>query len=996
MGEVAGPEAGPSRKWWTAEEESPSCDGEMDLDDSPSKSMLQGTNKGHQMKVSSLATPFSNSESNTEKEILKYWVTEDLRKQNMKILHSATDSTLVEEALRGSIAIVQDLLGRGLSLRFPVCFIGRWNRGERKRLLGFGNKNPTNVGGCGESLGSGRFLDWRALDASGTAGGILICWDKRTLEILDWEEGQFSLSCRFRNVENGTVWVFTELMDLSLKEERECLWEEIGAIRGLWEDPWADGYSSAKGVFTWSGGPNNQSWARLDRSWWWEIEVRGSASFRLATKLKEIKQKLKVWNKEVFGNLGCNKAAALQQVESRTLWKVTEFYQPPRSRKLEAPFSEAEVHPALMEMNGDKAPGRMVYSSLWQNCGAEDIGDFRPISLLGGLYKLLAKVLANRLKKVIGKVVSPAQNAFVKGRQILDASLIANEAIDSWQKRKEKGVICKLDIEKAYDNMNWQASPRRSSISLPLCNGNGSVGVLIRRVVEGGFLSGCNIREGGRTALNISHLFFANDTIVFCEANKDHLSHLSWILFWFEAASGLKINLGKSEIIPVGEVDDIEELAVEIGCRVGCLSSQYLGLPLGAPNKASSVWDEVEERARRRLALWKRQFISKGGRITLIKSTLASIPIYQMSLFRMPKIVVRRIEKLQRDFLWGGGNMERKVHLVKWEIVCGDKERGGLGLRKLGLLNKALLGKWIGGVWKEIMKETDWCWDNIEFMVGKGTKIRFWTDVWNATVEEMWDQNSDQGGWNLRFLRNFNDWEVGMVGDLFLKLRGLRPSLEEDSVSWKGGKNGKFKVKEAYSCLVNLWTPFFRKKCIWVDSVPTKVAFFAWEATWGKAKALAEKNRYDLQTQQEQEERHRIAESLDTKIKHWAAGKEGNLRALLSSLQYVLGPECGWQPVSLTDLITSDSVRKVTERPPWCIHPDKIQQKGSLEQVQDRGRPINSLDDYYYARTLSYFFNNCTRSVPLWEGGKGAMELLLVNDAVNRRKRRLTPGNMDL
>ena len=66
---------------------------------------------------------------------------------------------------------------------------------------------------------------------------------------------------------------------------------------------------------------------------------------------------------------------------------------------------------------------------------AEDLGDYRPISLLGGLYKLLAKVLANRLKKVIGKVVSPDQNAFVIGRQILDASLIANEVIDSWQKR---------------------------------------------------------------------------------------------------------------------------------------------------------------------------------------------------------------------------------------------------------------------------------------------------------------------------------------------------------------------------------------------------------------------------------------------------------------------------------------------------------------------------------------------------------------------------------
>ncbi|RVX18711.1 hypothetical protein CK203_007168 [Vitis vinifera] len=86
--------------------------------------------------------------------------------------------------------------------------------------------------GVVRSLGSGRFLDWRALDASRTAGGILICWDKRTLEILDWEEGQFSLSCRFKNVENGTVWVFTGVYGPFTKEERECLWEEIGAIRG--------------------------------------------------------------------------------------------------------------------------------------------------------------------------------------------------------------------------------------------------------------------------------------------------------------------------------------------------------------------------------------------------------------------------------------------------------------------------------------------------------------------------------------------------------------------------------------------------------------------------------------------------------------------------------------------------------------------------------------------------------------------------------------------
>ena len=112
--------------------------------------------------------------------------------------------------------------------------------------------------------------------------------------------------------------------------------------------------------------------------------------------------------------------------------------------------------------------------------------------------------------------------------------------------------------------------------------------------------------------------------------------------------------MAKSEIISVGEVEEIEELAVELGCMVGSLPSQYLGLPLGASNRAPSMWDGVEERVRRRLVLWKRQYISKGGKITLIKSTLASMPIYQMSIFRMPKIVARRLEKVQRDFLWGG------------------------------------------------------------------------------------------------------------------------------------------------------------------------------------------------------------------------------------------------------------------------------------------------------------------------------------------------------
>ena len=104
-------------------------------------------------------------------------------------------------------------------------------------------------------------------------------------------------------------------------------------------------------------------------------------------------------------------------------------------------------------------------------------------------------------------------------------------------------------------------------------------------------------------------------------------------MFWFEAALGLRINLAKSEIILIGEVEEVDELAVELGCRVGQLLVVYLGLPLGVSNKVVSGLDGVEGKVRRRLVLWKSQYISKGRRITLIKSTMASMPVYQMSLF---------------------------------------------------------------------------------------------------------------------------------------------------------------------------------------------------------------------------------------------------------------------------------------------------------------------------------------------------------------------------
>ena len=164
---------------------------------------------------------------------------------------------------------------------------------------------------------------------------------------------------------------------------------------------------------------------------------------------------------------------------------------------------------------------------------------------------------------------------------------------------------------------------------------------------------------------------------------------------WFEAISRLKVNLSKSEAIPVGEGVPMETFAPVLGCKIGSLPTSYLGLPLGAPYKSTGVWDVVEERFRKRLSLWKRQYLSKGGRLTLLKSTLSSLPTYFISLFVIPKRVYARLEKIQRDFLWGGGALENRPHLVSWKIICAAKKDGSLGIRSLAAFNKALLGKWL-------------------------------------------------------------------------------------------------------------------------------------------------------------------------------------------------------------------------------------------------------------------------------------------------------------
>ncbi|RVW23995.1 hypothetical protein CK203_092093 [Vitis vinifera] len=88
------------------------------------------------------------------------------------------------------------------------------------------------------SLGVGRFLGWGAVDARGAAVGVVVFWDKRVLELVGLEVGIFSISCRFKNCEDGFMWFFTGVYGPTMKRFKESFWEVLGAIRGLWSDPW--------------------------------------------------------------------------------------------------------------------------------------------------------------------------------------------------------------------------------------------------------------------------------------------------------------------------------------------------------------------------------------------------------------------------------------------------------------------------------------------------------------------------------------------------------------------------------------------------------------------------------------------------------------------------------------------------------------------------------------------------------------------------------------
>ncbi|KAE8814859.1 hypothetical protein D1007_07874 [Hordeum vulgare] len=212
--------------------------------------------------------------------------------------------------------------------------------------------------------------------------------------------------------------------------------------------------------------------------------------------------------------------------------------------------------------------------------GAELISQFRPIALINNMAKFPSKDFATRLSPVAYRTLSPFQYAFIEGRFILDEILWLHEIVHYLKSHNSKVVILKLDFEKAYDSGLRQGDPASpvlfNSVAIALS-------CILSRATASGHISPVISHQ---IPHGVTHLQYADNSIIMVELNDSCLAHLKFILLCFEASSRLKINFAKSEVIIIG-VDGVEALRVAhlLNFSLCSFPCKYLGLPI--------AWDKL-------------------------------------------------------------------------------------------------------------------------------------------------------------------------------------------------------------------------------------------------------------------------------------------------------------------------------------------------------------------------------------------------------------------
>ncbi|CAL1404032.1 unnamed protein product [Linum trigynum] len=295
----------------------------------------------------------------------------------------------------------------------------------------------------------------------------------------------------------------------------------------------------------------------------------------------------------------------------------------------------------------------------------------------------------------------------------------------------------KPDIEKAFDSVNWEClfkilsgleflekwkswvkGSMCSSMISVLVNGEANgyfraskglrqgdplspglfvlvmdvLSMMLKVVREAGKFKGFYMNEDSKNG-EVTHLLFADDTVIFCDANHDQVLNILATIVCFQSMTGLRINLDKSVMYIVGDVADPSFYAAIFGCKWSRQPPKYLGFPLGAKLNDPAIWDSMINKMKSKLNGWGSRHLSYGARLVLCTAVLGSMPTYMFSLFKAPVSVLQELERSQRRFLWNGGRDSNRRALVDWKLCKTEKSRGGLGIHDLKAFNDAMLSK---------------------------------------------------------------------------------------------------------------------------------------------------------------------------------------------------------------------------------------------------------------------------------------------------------------
>ena len=277
----------------------------------------------------------------------------------------------------------------------------------------------------------------------------------------------------------------------------------------------------------------------------------------------------------------------------------------------------------------------------------------------------------------------------------MNGVLALHEIFHETKRRKEVGVILKLDFEKAYDKVNWSflfEVLKLSGFSGKWCTWmqqvvtGGTVSVKLNDKVGPYFVSSKGVRQGDPLSpilFNVAAdclarivrkaqranlitglaenlipggvilLQYADDTIVCLQNDMTKARNMKLLLCFYEMMSGLKINFSKSEIIMIHGDDSLNTQYADLfNCQIGSFSLKYLGVPISPGRLHIKDWLPLVEKNEKKLASWKGSSLSIAGRVTLINSCLSITFIYHMSMYLFPKTIVNSLEKQRKSFLW--------------------------------------------------------------------------------------------------------------------------------------------------------------------------------------------------------------------------------------------------------------------------------------------------------------------------------------------------------